>query len=215
MDELIEYAKKYLAQGYSIDQIRQTLIKGGHSAREVDEVIIKVKSEQVPPKPAPLKKTTQPATPPPTGQPAPQTSTTPPTPTTNSNNYAGFGIRLGAYFIDSFLFVMVLLPFPVVMEITSGTAAPSPLFTILIPSLLACIFFLIICFMEGKYGFTPAKYLLKLRVVNEHNQPPGFIAALLRNIIKAIFIPGAIMILFDKKKQGLHDKAAKTFVIVT
>ena len=228
-NELVEYVKKYTARGYSISQIKQTLIKGGHSPREVDEIISHVKAEQVPPKPvqpAPLKNDRKPA---PLSHPGSQevpfpktpqlsSSTTPPKPLGKKRHYAPFGIRLASYLIDGVFFAVLVqgigLAFIFSLSFVLDTLTVRILFFV-IPLILAFFSFFTLTYMEGTYGFTPAKYFLKLRVINEHNQPPGFTAALLRNIIKAVFIPGSLWILFDEKKQGLHDKAAKTFVIAT
>jgi uncharacterized RDD family membrane protein YckC len=56
-----------------------------------------------------------------------------------------------------------------------------------------------------------------IKVVNKNNQPLDFSKALLRNLSKLLsaFILGIgyIMIIFDDRKQGLHDKIADTFVV--
>jgi uncharacterized RDD family membrane protein YckC len=70
---------------------------------------------------------------------------------------------------------------------------------------------------SSKYQATLGKIALGIKVVDEDNQRLHFSKALLRNLSKllsaAIFFIGYIMIIFDERKQGLHDKIADTFVV--
>lgn len=71
-----------------------------------------------------------------------------------------------------------------------------------------------------KYGHTPGKKLLKLKVVNSSYQPLGFGAALLRESVGKllsglIFNLGYLWVLINGKRQAWHDKLAKTFVVKT
>lgn len=73
-------------------------------------------------------------------------------------------------------------------------------------------------FMESsKYQATLGKMVLGLRVVGHTGQKIDFSKALLRNlskILSALILGiGYIMIIFDSRKQGLHDKIADTFVV--
>lgn len=73
-------------------------------------------------------------------------------------------------------------------------------------------------YMESsKYQATLGKLALGIKVVDIHGAPIAFSKALLRNLSKYIsmFILyiGYIMIIFDDRKQGLHDKIADTLVI--
>jgi uncharacterized RDD family membrane protein YckC len=68
------------------------------------------------------------------------------------------------------------------------------------------------------YGATLGKRVFGLKVVKEDGSVPGFGTALLRQTIGywlsgAIFYLGFIWIAFDDKKQGWHDKIARTYVI--
>lgn len=64
---------------------------------------------------------------------------------------------------------------------------------------------------------TLGKMALGIKVVNYNGQRLDFSKALLRNLSKIIsgFILGIgyLMIIFDDRKQGLHDKIADTFVV--
>jgi uncharacterized RDD family membrane protein YckC len=69
-----------------------------------------------------------------------------------------------------------------------------------------------------KLGATPGKLLLDCRVVDAHTlQPLSWKKALLRCVAYAasalpIYL-GFVWIAVDKRKQGLHDKLAKTLVL--
>ncbi|MFQ5621094.1 MAG: RDD family protein, partial [Candidatus Nanoarchaeia archaeon] len=179
MDEqLIEYVEKYL-KAYSADQIKQTLIKGGHSAREVDDVIAHVqsKSPTAPPKPThpkPLKPVqTQPTKEQAKEQPA------------QPGVYADFGIRLGAYALDFVIIALCVVATNMLFEIFTAGLSPQTtlIFTIAVPLLIYLLVVLIIAYLEGTYGWSPGKYLLDLRVVNEQKKPIGFAPSLIRNLV--------------------------------
>jgi uncharacterized RDD family membrane protein YckC len=69
---------------------------------------------------------------------------------------------------------------------------------------------------HGATGQTPGKSLLRLRVVQSTGYPVTFGVAFLRwvgyIISAAVFCLGFIWIIFDRKKQGWHDKIAGTVV---
>ena len=70
---------------------------------------------------------------------------------------------------------------------------------------------------SSKYQATVGKIVMGIKVVNKQGQGLDFSKALLRNLSKILsaFILGIgyIMIIFDDRKQGLHDKIADTFVV--
>lgn len=73
-------------------------------------------------------------------------------------------------------------------------------------------------FMESsKFQATLGKMVMGIRVVSNTGQKIDFSKALLRNlskILSALILGiGYIMIVFDSRKQGLHDKIADTFVV--
>ena len=76
---------------------------------------------------------------------------------------------------------------------------------------------ILVIYLDGIKGGTPGKLILGMRIVNEQGNYIGIPMAILRYIGK--FISGLIlgigyfMIGWDKRKQGLHDKIAKTFVV--
>lgn len=66
-------------------------------------------------------------------------------------------------------------------------------------------------------GYTPGKYLAGLQVVRTDGFRLGFWRSVVRGIsyyLSALLLfMGFIWIIFDKKRQGLHDKIAGTVVI--
>ena len=74
-------------------------------------------------------------------------------------------------------------------------------------------------YFHGSVGATIGKQLLHLKVVDEHNKIINYEKAVIRyigRIISGLILGiGFLLIIFDKKKQGLHDKIAKTYVLKT
>lgn len=71
----------------------------------------------------------------------------------------------------------------------------------------------------GRFGRTPGKLLLDLRVVNARTgEPPGYLRAVARYIgyfVSALPLGlGFLWIVFDRQRQGLHDKIAGTRVVM-
>ncbi|OPY27763.1 MAG: RDD family protein [Methanocella sp. PtaU1.Bin125] len=79
------------------------------------------------------------------------------------------------------------------------------------------VYFIVI---EGRFGFTPGKWLLGLRVLREDGTRIGYVEAIIRNIPKVvgnsvfIVIDALLMLLlFNKEKQRGFDKIARTIVV--
>lgn len=140
------------------------------------------------------------------------------------SQYAGFWRRLLAYILDYFLFSAVIAPFLVLIygrdyfywsaeqtEIFAIYGLADFFLTILLPVLLIIGFWV-------KLGATPGKLLLDCRVVDANTlQPVSWKKAPLRFVAYAAsalpFCLGFVWIAVDKRKQGLHDKLAKTLVL--
>lgn len=131
---------------------------------------------------------------------------------------AGFWIRLLATIIDSIL--LIILTFPILLlvygsdyfqsaELIKGPA--DFLVTYVLPAVLVIVFW-ILC--RG----TPGKLILGLRVVDAHT---GEKLDLLQSVIRYLgyflsTLPlclGFLWIAFDSRKQGFHDKLARTLVV--
>lgn len=145
-------------------------------------------------------------------------------PVTAGLNYAGFGVRLVAYLIDSLILgLLLLLPMALVFFLSMRNAEnPSP-FNYLI--ILACSIIMFVVsvgyqlYFVGAKGATPGKKIMKLKVtLPDGTFPIGYGKAFLRMIgyivSGAICYIGFLMIAFDKEQhRGLHDKIAGTVVI--
>ncbi|HMK45291.1 MAG TPA: RDD family protein [Methanocella sp.] len=153
---------------------------------------------------------------------------------------AGFWWRLAAFLIDSTILCMLifLIMSPILgfmfftgMPINDDAAheawfnSQSPtievlfiatVFTVL-PSFLIIIlgYYFVI---EGHFGQTPGKYLLRLRVLRTDGTKIGYKEAILRNLSKynnylIIFDVLIMLIFFPKEKQRGFDRIANTIVV--
>jgi len=128
------------------------------------------------------------------------------------------GKRFGAYFLD--LLVPVLALFLILLVAgagaATGTDAGAGLGGLLgFGLIVAYIIWALVLFSRGT---TPGKNLFGMRVVKEDGRNAGFVTMLLREWVgKAIsglvFALGFLWILFDRDKQGWHDKLMSTYVI--
>jgi len=124
--------------------------------------------------------------------------------------YACFGVRFIGTLIDgvAYTVLLVILIIPVFI-------LKSPI--LIIPLMILFLFLPI--YEVGKMGGRVGHRLLKLRVVSGNmNEPIGlrkaFVGEVIGNIlcVFTLYI-GYLLIIFDPKKQGLHDKVANTYVI--
>ena len=132
--------------------------------------------------------------------------------------YAGFWIRVGATFIDAFLLSIILLPLTMMVygDLTwkrEGLILGSADFLInyVLPFVATILFWLY-------KSATPGKMVLNIKVVDADTgeklsvgQSIGRYFAYIPAM--AILMIGIIWVVFDKRKQGWHDKLAKTVVI--
>ena len=139
--------------------------------------------------------------------------------------YAGFWIRSIAFLID---FVIISIPIFIMLAVIfskmmAGRVSVEEFLFLGLSNLgLYWVYFgLVVLYFAGFWswkGATLGKMLLKLRVVNtETLLPPSVGASILRyigQIISSIpFCLGFFWAIWDKKKQGWHDKLAGTAVI--
>jgi len=132
--------------------------------------------------------------------------------------YVGFGPRLWASLIDSVLLfivlIVVLLGIFGIEEMREGvelTGWHSLLFNYLLPALI------ILAFWVAKSA-TPGKMAIGAKIVDARTGlPPSAKQLVIRYLgyfISTIpFCLGFLWILFDKRKQGWHDKLAGTVVV--
>ncbi len=147
----------------------------------------------------------------------------------NSSNYAGFGIRFLASFIDTLIFSIALSPilamFFEVKEYTQAEAEyiikTQGIIGLVDPNQLMVqqlILLILTTFLWIKYSGTPGKRILKIKVVDATTGKP---LTVLQSVVRyfAYFVAafpmfvGFFWIFIDKKNQGWHDKIANTVVI--
>ena len=125
--------------------------------------------------------------------------------------YAGFWIRFSAMAWD--LLILGIPSFIVQFLLVFVTKIQSMIYLVALATVAITIY------MDGIKGGTPGKLILGLRIQNDRNQFIGIPHAFLRYIGKmlsgVILGIGYLMIAWSPKKQGLHDKIAKTFVVKT
>ncbi len=140
-----------------------------------------------------------------------------------SHEKAGFGIRFISYILDSIVIGIIssIITFPFtptyIPSITFNNSTGVELFDIssILTSLLGILYFV---YFEGQRGATPGKMVTKLKVVGtDGTMPIGYGGAFIRYIGRMISLLvlalGYIWIIFDKDKQGWHDKIANTYVV--
>jgi len=135
--------------------------------------------------------------------------------------YAGFWIRVGAKIIDGIIvgLPMLVVVLPVMFMAESRLSPMAGLGLQLGLQLLGLIISgVYTTFFLGKYGATPGKMLLKLKVITPEGGPISYPRALGRYFAEIlsymICYIGYLMVAFDKEEhQALHDRICNTRVI--
>lgn len=143
--------------------------------------------------------------------------------------YAGFWVRLGAHVIDSMIFFLLLIPF--IRLFTSGGYlknydAAQGLWAQFAVIEFDWLYFLLdvvlplvmVVWLWWKYRGTPGKLMLDIEVVDEcSHKNLSLRQSVLRYFSYIVSILplglGIFWIIWDPKKQGFHDKIAKTVVL--
>jgi uncharacterized RDD family membrane protein YckC len=141
--------------------------------------------------------------------------------------HAGFGRRLTAFIVDMAIIILIAGTLAVCAIALSNLVPQNPsglgyvTSTLIILAVFGCglgavgIILAYFPVLEGRFGQTPGKGLLKLRVLAENGLPIGYKEALLRRLsfyfeilpLDALFIP------FTEKRQRGFDIIARTIVI--
>ncbi len=133
--------------------------------------------------------------------------------------YAGFAPRLLAGLIDFFFagllviagvyIVLVVRGNVTITDFGSWVAAYGP------PAATALIIFALYHIVQWAiWGRTLGKYLMGIKVVAANGDKPGLSRSLVRMLGYFFsFFGGFLMIAFDPRRQGLHDKLAETYVV--
>ncbi|WP_446830969.1 RDD family protein [Candidatus Foliamicus sp.] len=135
--------------------------------------------------------------------------------------YGGFWIRIGALVLDSLLlfgitFMAVRLLYGQtymewVMESAQGMTRDNFFFTYVLPAIYTLGFWII-------KSATVGKMLVKVKIVNANTGKPASplqcIVRYLGYFVSALPLGlGFLWVAFDKRKQGWHDKIARTLVV--
>lgn len=143
---------------------------------------------------------------------------------------AGFWWRSAAYIVDGFLLgiIIFILAFPFfLVSIWANTINQTSwiiglvfLVNLAIGLIVLGVFLCYTVIFEGRWGRTPGKYIMGLKVIKADGTPIGYKEALLRNIPKYfgnfIIIDALIMVIFfNREKQRAFDKVADTIVVHT
>lgn len=132
--------------------------------------------------------------------------------------YAGFWIRVGASIIDTILIILVTWPILIAIygmayfdssQIIAGTW--DALISYIFPAVAVIIFW-------SYRSATPGKMILNMRIIDartgEKPSTGQFIGRYLGYFVSMIpLMLGIFWVGFDKRKQGWHDKLAKTVVV--
>ncbi|PIN80402.1 RDD family protein [Candidatus Woesearchaeota archaeon CG10_big_fil_rev_8_21_14_0_10_30_7] len=143
-------------------------------------------------------------------------------------HYSGFWIRVLALVFDGLLGSVIFWLFGLLVYSSVGgmeglmmmaMTGSVPAWISYLQWALSIAVIAVVIYMEGILGGTPGKLLLGLRIVNEKGDHIGIPGAILRYIGKfvagIILGIGLLMVAFNVKKQGLHDKIAGTYVVYT
>jgi uncharacterized RDD family membrane protein YckC len=116
--------------------------------------------------------------------------------------------RLGAFIVDLAIPAFAIL----VIAGAAGIGRHPQL------GLLLLILYLSVAFVLYCSGTTPGKRIFALRVIKESGGECHLGSMLVREIVGktisgAVFLLGYLWIVFDRERQGWHDKLANTYVV--
>lgn len=133
---------------------------------------------------------------------------------------AGGGNRGFAALVDFLLATLVFAGAAFAFSSVTGAIRAGAAFfgvAVLVTFTLAWSYFVLLEWLWQ--GQTVGKRLFGLRVIREDGAPAGFVAVLIRNVIRVVdFLPalyglGLLMIVFTPRSQRLGDLAAGTYVV--
>ena len=142
----------------------------------------------------------------------------------NEMVYGGFWLRFAAKFIDNIISSIIggilggILG-AVMFSVIDAESGPGMFFQIIFQLMGVVVGVGYYVFFVGKYGATPGKMMLHLKIVRSDGSDVGygratgrFFAEWLSAILLSI---GYIMAAFDEEKRTLHDRICDTRVILT
>ncbi len=184
---IVNYINQQSKAGYDINTIKNALTQQGFNQKDIQDSINQVYNPTAKPQEGGDKMAINMANP----------------------TYKGFWIRFVAAFLDS-----LIIGIPISIISWGLTLATGILSLNYVVQLAAVV---LVVYMDGIKGGTPGKLILGMRIVNEKGEYIGIPMAILRyigKILSGIILGiGFFMIGWDAKKQGLHDKITKTYVV--
>jgi predicted Zn finger-like uncharacterized protein len=139
------------------------------------------------------------------------------------HEYAGFWIRFVAYLIDSFIIGGLQLVLGLLLGFAIGSLGGLTAQGDAAMGMVTWLFGVVIglsyaVFFTGHCGQTLGKMALRIKVICSDGSEISYGRAALREVpgkfLSGILLGiGYLMVAFDSKKQGLHDKIANTYVI--
>lgn len=136
--------------------------------------------------------------------------------------YAGFLVRLGAKIIDGIILWVVNLPVGAVLGVVMAAVTADRRVAFLLSTAVGLLFGLVLgvvytTFFLGRFGATPGKMVLGLKVVRPDGSPISYARACGRHLSEWIsgmtFGFGYLMAAFDEEKRSLHDRICDTRVV--
>ncbi len=131
--------------------------------------------------------------------------------------YAGFWIRVGAGLIDLAILLIVIYFIYFILNLWMASNLHLRVIAPALGIVFVCLTVAYVLFFWAWRGATPGKMIMGIKIIRTDSSPLTldraairFFSALLSGLI--LFI-GFIMIAFDERKQGLHDKIADTYVV--
>lgn len=130
---------------------------------------------------------------------------------TPTHSYAGFWRRFLAYSVDSI--IVSIISFSIGASFSLGSRGGFIWF----PGVLITAAYFIFFWM--KEGQTLGNRLMAIKVIREDGKPMDVSTGIIRYIgyilSSLVFYLGFLWVIWDKKKQGWHDKIAGTLVVKT
>lgn len=135
--------------------------------------------------------------------------------------YAGFWVRFCAKFLDGIITGVINMVFGFIAGAVMVTSQPTPESIMAMQLVLNLIGFAVFIgyntFFLGRFGATPGKMALGLKVVRPDGTPLTYGRACGRTFAEILssftLLIGYIMAAFDEQKRALHDRIADTRVI--
>ena len=132
--------------------------------------------------------------------------------------YAGAVSRTVAYVIDVLLVAVVVGGIAVVVNLMSAAllaeardaARVAVRYLVLFMPAFLAFYSMLFWRLAGR---TPGMALLGVRVIQVNGRPVSWFASLVRAVLLAYLPIGAVWSLVDRRRQGVHDKLARTVVV--